>query len=108
MKIPNFRTRQGSELYTMTAGRSIAPLVADALGEQVIAAVHETNTPRRLLDVACGPGTLALQLARDLPATSIIGVDASQEMVARAQAAAAEARLGEERLRFAAMDAHQL
>jgi ubiquinone/menaquinone biosynthesis C-methylase UbiE len=108
MKIHNFRTRQGSELYTMTAGRSIAPLVADALGEQVIAAVHDTSIPQRLLDVACGPGTLTLQLARDLPATSIIGVDASQEMVTRAQAAAAEAGLGEGRVRFAAMDAHQL
>lgn len=108
MKIPNFRTRQGSELYTMTAGRSIAPLVAEALGERVIAAAHETNAPQRLLDVACGPGTLALRLARELPATRIVGVDASQEMIARAKAAATEAGLAEERTRFATMDAHQL
>lgn len=107
MKIPNFRTRKGSELYTMTAGHRIAPLVADALAARVAAAVRADNAQGRLLDVACGPGTLALRLAHALPGTSIFGVDASQEMIAQAQARAAEARL-ENRVTFAAMDAHHL
>lgn len=67
MKIPNFRTRQGSELYTMTAGHRIAPLVAEALAERVIAAVRADDSVAHLLDVACGPGMLALRLARELP-----------------------------------------
>ncbi len=108
MKIPNFRTRKGSELYTMTAGHSIAPLVADALGERVTAALREAPARRRLLDVACGPGTLALRLARELPDVCVTGVDASPEMIAHARARAAEAKLGEEGVTFAAMDAHRL
>ena len=109
MKIPNFRTRQGSELYTMTAGHSIAPLVADALGERVVAALREAAGQQRLLDVACGPGTLALRLARELPEPRITGVDASPEMIMHAQKrAAAEVGCGQERLSFAAMDVHHL
>lgn len=107
MKIPNFRTRKGSELYTSSAGHRIAPLVADALAARVAAAVSAGDTQGRVLDVACGPGTLALRLARALPGTSIIGVDASQEMIAQAQARAAEVGL-ENRVTFAAMDAHHL
>jgi ubiquinone/menaquinone biosynthesis C-methylase UbiE len=108
MKIPNFRTREGSALYTMTAGHRIAPLVADALGEWVVAAVRADATPCRLLDVACGPGTLALRLARELPDAQISGVDASPNMIAQAQERAANEGLADERLSFAAMDAHHL
>lgn len=108
MKIPNFRTQQGSELYTMTAGHRIAPLVADALGERVVAAVREAGPHQRLLDVACGPGTLALRLVRELHGVSIVGVDASAEMIKRAQASAAQSGAQEDRAVFAAMDVHQL
>ncbi|HLZ21797.1 MAG TPA: class I SAM-dependent methyltransferase [Ktedonobacterales bacterium] len=107
MKIPNFRTRKGSELYTMTAGHRIAPLVADALGERVVAASRTNGADQRLLDVACGPGTLSLRLARELPDMRIIGVDASGEMVAQAQRRAVEAGLGN-RATFATMDVHHL
>lgn len=108
MKIPNFRTRQGSQLYTMTAGHRIAPLVAEALAERVVAAVRAGDTHGRLLDVACGPGTLALRLARELPSVSIVGVDVSPEMIKRARARAVEAGLGAERITFSAMDVHDL
>lgn len=114
MKIPNFRTREGSELYTMTAGHCIAPLVADALAVRVVAALRERETAARLrlLDVACGPGTLALRLARELPDVCITGVDTSPEMIALAQQArklaATEAGLGEEHASFTAMDVHRL
>jgi ubiquinone/menaquinone biosynthesis C-methylase UbiE len=107
MKIPNFRTRKGSELYTMTAGHRIAPLVADLLAARVAAAVKASDAQARLLDIACGPGTLTLRLARELLSTNIIGVDASQEMIAHARTRATEAGL-ENRVTFAAMDAHHL
>lgn len=108
MKIPNFRTRQGSELYTMTAGHRIAPLVAEALAARVIAAVRADDSVGRLLDVACGPGTLTLRLARELVGVRIIGTDASAEMIKRAQERAAQAGSEKDRLSFAAMDTHQL
>lgn len=112
MKIPNFRTRKGSELYTMTAGRRIAPLVADALAAGVVAAVRTDGTQGRLLDVACGPGTLALRLAHELPDMRITGVDASPEMIALAQQAqertGSEAGREQGRISFVAMDVHRL
>ena len=106
MKIPNFRTRQGSELYTMTAGHRIAPLAAEALGERVIATLGADDSVGQLLDIACGPGTLTLRLARELPGTRLAGVDASEEMVKRAQKRAAEVGLDDGRVRFAAMAVH--
>lgn len=108
MKIPNFRTRQGSQLYTMTAGHRIAPLVAEALAERVIAAVRADQSIGRLLDVACGPGTLALRLAHELPSVRIVGVDASAEMITRARERTAEAGAAEARVHFVAMDVHHL
>jgi ubiquinone/menaquinone biosynthesis C-methylase UbiE len=50
----------------------------------------------RLLDVGCGPGDVAVELAADVgPAGSVLGVDASEAMisVARRRAAAAGARV---------------
>jgi len=43
----------------------------------------------RVLDIACGPGTAAL-VAREMGATSVLGVDFSAGMIARAREAAAD------------------
>lgn len=48
----------------------------------------------RVLDVACGTGQLAVELARRVvPGGSVIGVDAAEEMVVRATAISTRARL---------------
>lgn len=48
-----------------------------------------------VLDVACGTGTLAIAAARKVgPAGSVIGVDASQDMIERAKLKARQAGLG--------------
>jgi arsenite methyltransferase len=62
----------------------------------------------RGLDVGCGPGLLACELAREVgPAGRIVGVDASPDMVEAARARAAREQLAE-RLTFAVGDATQL
>ncbi len=42
--------------------------------------------PRRLADLGCGPGISAFGLAERLPATHLVGVDLSPEMIALARA----------------------
>lgn len=107
MTTPHVDRSTGGDAYAQTAGRHIAPRVADALGERVVAALRATAGPLRLLDVACGSGGLALRLARDLPYASVTGVDVSPDMIAQAQAHAEKAGL-EQRVTFAVMDASQL
>ena len=46
------------------------------------------------VDLGCGPGYLAVELARAVPSLHVTGVDLSDEMVAAAERFAAEAGLG--------------
>ena len=43
--------------------------------------------PRRVLELACGSGRIALTLAAALPTAEIVGVDSSVEMLGTAAAA---------------------
>lgn len=45
--------------------------------------------PRRILEVGCGSGGLALQLASHLPASEVVAIDLSEPMLARARQRAA-------------------
>ena len=91
----------GSHVYARWA-----PRVAGGLYRRVAAetAVLQTGS---VLDVGCGPGTLALEIARRAPGLHVTGVDISADMIglARASASAAGAR---ERLRFEAADGADL
>jgi SAM-dependent methyltransferase len=53
----------------------------------------------KVLEVGSGPGRLAVRLAREVPGTTLIGIDISEAMVERAARRAAEAGLSE-RVRF--------
>lgn len=45
------------------------------------------DSPRRVVDLGCGPGTVTTVLAERWPDAEIIGVDSAAEMLARAAAA---------------------
>ena len=44
-----------------------------------------TPSPRRIVDLGCGPGELTLTLAARWPDAAVIGVDSSPEMLAKAR-----------------------
>ncbi|WP_068253362.1 methyltransferase domain-containing protein, partial [Janibacter corallicola] len=50
---------------------------------------------QRVLDVGCGPGSVTLDLARRVAPGEVVGVDASEEVVEQARAAAREAGIGQ-------------
>lgn len=59
-----------------------------------------------LLDVGCGPGTITLDLARRVEPGAVLGVDASTEVITRAEAA--RVREGVDTARFATGDVYAL
>lgn len=105
MKVPNFKTDEGSILYKDTVGRLISPRVAGILLEQAKLQIEGLKA-RRVLDLACGPGTLTLPLALGNPELDITAVDSSMSMVALASAEAS--RLGVSNIQFEQMDARQI
>lgn len=83
MRIPNFLSEEGSILYKNTVGKRISPRV----GEIVIneAGKYMNHDTKEALDVACGPGTISLNLARKYPDIQITGIDASSAMIKQCQ-----------------------
>ncbi|MEP7024244.1 MAG: methyltransferase domain-containing protein [Actinomycetota bacterium] len=77
-----------------TAANSAAYLLPDLTGTT------------RLLDVGCGPGTITLDLARRIPAGHVTGIDAADEALAGARAAAS--REPQANVRFERGDVCQL
>jgi ubiquinone/menaquinone biosynthesis C-methylase UbiE len=76
---------EGSRVYARWA-----PRLAGGLYRHVAAETAAGLAQGTVLDVGCGPGTLALELARRAPGLTVIGVDISPDMVAVARAAAAQ------------------
>ncbi|KPV40777.1 class I SAM-dependent methyltransferase [Alicyclobacillus ferrooxydans] len=79
MRIPNFKTDAGAMRYKDTVGTFIAPEVAKFVIE--IAQQHISQGAKRVLDVACGPGTVSLRVAQQNPNADIVGADYSAAMI---------------------------
>jgi ubiquinone/menaquinone biosynthesis C-methylase UbiE len=92
------------EAYASAAAEAFLDSIDNTLVEQVIALAPERG---RLLDLGCGPGGIALKLARRLPGVTVFGADYSLNMIRAARRAAAEQGLAE-RAHFFVADANRL
>jgi SAM-dependent methyltransferase len=77
---------EGTAAYYRQGRKPYAPALGDALAEHLALDGHG-----RLLDVGCGPGTVALFFAHLFE--SVVGLDPDPGMLAEAQRAAAEERV---------------
>ncbi|NTU79687.1 MAG: class I SAM-dependent methyltransferase [Chloroflexales bacterium] len=91
-------TGEGSHRYARWA-----PRLAGSLYRRVAAETAGELAHGAVLDVGCGPGTLALELGRRAPGLAVSGVDISEDMIALARRQAADAGLVE-RVRFETAD----
>lgn len=74
----------GAGIYSVVAPTLLRPLyrrVASDVGE--LDAQIETPKPS-ILEIGSGPGELAVEVARRLPAAEVVGVDLADSMIARA------------------------
>jgi len=79
-----------SALETWVYDRVIAPAVL-AMGERIAEELaRDISADARVLDVGCGGGQLALEIAKRRPRARVTGLDLSAEQVARASARARE------------------
>ena len=77
---------KGTAAYYRRGRKPYAPGLADAFAE-----LFHLDGRGRLLDVGCGPGTVALFFARLFE--GVVGLDPDSEMLAEARRAAAEERI---------------
>jgi SAM-dependent methyltransferase len=78
---------KGTAAYYRQGRKPYAPGLADALAEHL-----RLDGRGRLLDVGCGPGTVALFFAHLFE--DVVGIEPDSEMLAEAQRAAEEERIG--------------
>jgi trans-aconitate 2-methyltransferase len=55
----------------------------------------DADSPRRVVDLGCGPGNLTRLLAQRWPDADVLGLDSSPEMIARAQAPGVRFEVGD-------------
>jgi ubiquinone/menaquinone biosynthesis C-methylase UbiE len=78
-----------AEAYGSAAAQEYLDALDDTLVEQAVSILQRGAAPRRrLLDVGCGPGGIALKIARREPALAVVGVDRSSAMIQLALRAA--------------------
>ena len=68
--------------------------------------LDELRSGQRLLDLGCGPGTITLDLAERVAPGEVVGIDASADVVAEAEAARVAA--GAESVTFSVGDVYDL
>lgn len=92
------------EVYASTAAQSYLEAIDNTLVDHVARLGMDSG---RLLDIGCGPGNIALKIARRLPQMQVVGVDFSLNMIRAASAAAGAQRLSRQ-AEFFSGDANRL
>lgn len=92
------------EIYASTAAQYYLDALDNTLVEHVARLGIDSG---RLLDVGCGPGNIALKIAKRFPQIQVVGVDFSLNMIHAAGAAATAQQLSG-RTAFFAGDANRL
>ena len=92
------------EVYSSAAAQRYLDAIDNTLVDHI---ARLGGASGRLLDVGCGPGNIALKIARRWPGVRVVGVDFSQNMILAARAAAASQQLTA-RTDFLAGDAKKL
>jgi ubiquinone/menaquinone biosynthesis C-methylase UbiE len=93
-----------AEVYASAAAARHLDAIDNTLIEHV---ARLEVAPGKWLDVGCGPGNIALKIARRWPKIQVVGLDYSSSMIRAARAAASSQSLAE-RARFLAGDAKRL
>lgn len=77
--------------YASSAGQNHLEALDKTFVDQVLALARPGLEPTGfLLDVGCGPGNIALKIARRCPTLAVVGLDRSRNMVETASRAAVE------------------
>ena len=94
---------------------SVESMAEDRFQEMLQARTLENTCPllngflkpdMKVLDIGCGPGTITLDVARQVSRGSVVGMDPNEEALKNARAAADEAKL--ENVEFRAGDTYSL
>lgn len=75
-----FKSAQDKIDYLLRQGKGLRWLIDEQLAQLKL------MSPRRLIDFACGTGTLALPLALKYPKAEVVGIDLDDDLLAVAQA----------------------
>jgi len=105
VRVPDSEFRLDDFGWTLTSGANVFSRDHLDLGTRLLLKhLPESTRPLLIADLGCGNGVLALALARQCPAASILGVDESYQAVASALENRRRAGLTEEEVRFAVCD----
>lgn len=92
-------TMPSARVYDLFSAVAVEPVLARVARE--VAAMYPTG---HLLDAGCGPGRLAVRIARECPGLEVVGLDIDPEMIALARRRAESSGVAD-RVRFEVGDA---
>lgn len=97
-----------ADVYASAAAQKYLDEIDDSLVRQFVSIWQEAGSPAgRLIDIGCGPGSIALKIARGTQGLSVVGADRSAAMIRLAHRALAQSGV-ELRARFLQADGNQL